>query len=174
MAEHSYTSRQEMDQYAFHTAVTLLVPLGSILLQATLPKTFPVLAIFDLPLIVVIFFAVARRNPVAGTFTGTLVGLFQDGLTNHPFGVNGIAKGIVGYAAASIGFAVDVENIINRIALNFIFSLLQSGLLYLIARLLLGDPTVKLLPVHELLRAVCNAALSVPVFYALDRFKSRE
>ena len=62
MAEHSYTSRQEMDQYAFHTAVTLLVPLGSILLQAVLPKTFPVLAIFDLPLIVVIFFAVARRT----------------------------------------------------------------------------------------------------------------
>ena len=121
MAEHSYTSRRELDQYAFHTAVTLLVPLGSILLQAVLPKTFPVLAIFDLPLIVVIFFAVARRNPVAGTVTGTLVGLFQDGLTNHPFGVNGIAKGIVGYAAASIGFAVDVENIINRIALNFIF-----------------------------------------------------
>jgi len=174
MAEHSYTSRREMDQYVFHTAVTLLVPLGCILIQVVVPKTFPPLAILDLPLIVVIFFALARRNPVAGTVTGMLVGLFQDGLTNHPFGVNGIAKGIVGYAAASVGFAVDVDNIINRVALNFIFSLLQSGLLYLIARLLLGDPTVRLLPLHELLRAVCNAALSVPVFYLLDRFKSRE
>lgn len=174
MAEHSYTSRREMDQYVFHTAVTLLVPLAAILIQATVPKTFPRLGIVDLPLIVVIFFALARRNPVAGTVTGTLVGLFQDGLTNHPFGVNGIAKGIVGYAAASVGFAVDVDNLVNRIALNFFFSLLQSGLLYLIARLLLGDPTVHLLPLHELLRAVCNAALSVPVFYLLDRFKSRE
>ena len=44
MAEHSYTSRREMDQYVFHTAVTLLVPLGSILIQAVLPKTFPRLA----------------------------------------------------------------------------------------------------------------------------------
>jgi len=174
MAEHSYTSRRELDQYGFNSAVALLVPLGCILLQAVLPKTFPRLAIFDLPLIVVIFFAVARRNPIAGTITGTLVGLFQDGLTNHPFGVNGIAKGIIGYAAASVGYAVDVDNLINRIVLNFGFSLLQSGLLYLIARLLLGDMTARLLPVHELIRAVCNAALSVPVFYVLDRFKSRD
>jgi len=174
MAEHSYTSRREIDQYAFHTAVTLLVPLACVLLQAVLPKTFPGLAILDLPLIVVIFFAVARRNPIAGTVTGTLIGLFQDGLTNHPFGVNGIAKGIIGFAAASIGFAVDVENVINRVALNFGFSLIQSGLLYLITRWLLGDPTVRLLPLHELLRAGCNAAVSVPLFFLLDRFKSRE
>ena len=174
MAEHSYTSRQEMDQYGFHSAVTLLVPLVSVVLQAMLPKLWAPLGILDLPLIVVIFFAVARRSQIKGALTGTLIGLFQDGLTNHPFGVNGIAKGIVGYAAASVGFAVDVDNINNRVALNFIFSLLQSGLLYLIARLLLGDPTVRLLPLHELLRAVCNAALSVPVFYLLDRFKSRE
>jgi len=31
-----------------------------------------------------------------------------------------------------------------------------------------------LLLLHELLRAVCNAALSVPVFYLLDRFRMRE
>jgi rod shape-determining protein MreD len=163
-----------MDQYAFHSAVTLLVPLACILLQAILPKTFPRLAILDLPLIVVIFFAVARRNPIAGTITGTLVGLFQDGLTNHPFGLNGIAKAIIGYGAASIGFAVDVDNLINRIVLNFGFSLVQSGLLFLIARFLLGDSTVHLLPVHELLRAVCNAAVSIPLFYLLDRFRLRE
>jgi rod shape-determining protein MreD len=174
MAEHSYTSRREMDQYFFNTAVTVLVPLGCLLLQAVVPKTFPRLAILDLPLIVVIFFAVARRNPIAGTITGTIIGLLQDGLTNHPFGVNGIAKGIVGYAAASIGFAVDVENVINRLVLNFGFSLLQSGLLYLINRMLLGDMTLHFSWLHELIRAVVNAAVSVPIFFLLDRFRMRE
>ncbi|MBB5062748.1 rod shape-determining protein MreD [Granulicella mallensis] len=174
MAEHSYTSRRELDQYAFHPAVTLLVPVVCILLQVVLPKTFPRLAILDLPLIAVIFFSVARRSQIAGTVTGTLIGLFQDGLTNHPFGVNGIAKGIIGYIAASIGFAVDVENLVNRIVLNFCFSLLQSGLLYLIARWLLGDATVRLLPVHELIRAVSNTAVAIPLFYMLDRFRVRE
>jgi rod shape-determining protein MreD len=174
MAEHSYTSRREMDQYFFNTAVTVLVPLGCLLLQAVVPKTFPRLAILDLPLIVVIFFAVARRNPIAGTITGTIIGLLQDGLTNHPLGVNGIAKGIIGYAAASIGFAVDVENVINRLALNFGFSLLQSGLLYLINRMLLGDLTLHFSLLHELIRAVVNAAVSVPIFFLLDRFRMRE
>lgn len=174
MPEHSYTSRRELDQYHFHPAVTVLVPLACLLLQAIMPKAFPLLSILDLPLIATIFFAIARRNQIAGTVMGTLIGLFQDGLTNHPFGVNGIAKGIIGYIAASIGFAVDVDNLFNRIALTFIFSLLQSGILYLIAHTLLGDATYRMLPLHELLRAAVNTVVAVPVFFLLDRFKTRE
>src|ERR1700743_1074071 len=171
MAEHSYTSRREMDQYFFNTAVTVLVPLGCLLLQAVIPKTFPRLAIFDLPLIIVIFFAIARRDPITGTITGTIIGLMQDGLTNHPFGVYGIAKGIIGYIAASIGFAVHVDNMLNRVLLNFGFSLVQSGMLYLIPRRLLDDPSVHLQPVHQLICAVVNAIVAIPVFLLLDRFK---
>ncbi len=174
MAEHSYTSRRELDQYTFHPAVTLLTPLVLVLLQAVLPKVWPRLVILDLPLIGVIFFAIARRNPIAGTLTGTTIGLFQDGLTNLPFGINGIAKSIIGYLAASIGFTVDVENVINRMALNFGFSLLQSGTIYGIMRWLLADPTVRLHPLYELLRALCNTVVAVPLFFLLDRFKVRE
>jgi rod shape-determining protein MreD len=174
MPEHSYTSRRELDQYAFHPAATLLAPLACILLQAMLPRAIPQLAILDLPLIAVIFFAVARRGPISGAVTGTLIGLFQDGLTNQPFGVNGIAKGIIGYIAASLGFAFDMENVVNRLILNFGFCLLQSGILYAIARWLLGDAGYPLRPVHELVRAAANAVVAIPVFYLLDRFKTRE
>jgi rod shape-determining protein MreD len=174
MAELSYTSRRELDQYSFHPAVTVLAPLACILLQAILPRNFPRLAILDLPLVATVFFAVARRSQVAGTVTGTLIGLFQDGLTNHPFGVNGIAKGVIGYLAASLGFAVDADNPLNRLMLLFSFSILQSLLLWMIARFVLGDPTVRLLPLHELLRALSNTAVGLPVFYLLDRFRTRE
>ena len=174
MAEHSYTSRRELDRYGFHPAVTVLAPLVCILLQAMLPRVVPALQILDLPLIAVIFFAVARRSPIAGTATGTLVGLFQDALTNLPFGVNGIAKGVIGYIAASIGFAFDMENVLNRLILNFGFSLLQSGMLYAIERWLLGDASYPLRPMHELVRAVANAAVAIPLFSLLDRFKTQE
>jgi rod shape-determining protein MreD len=174
MAEHSYTSRRELDQYGFHPAVTILAPLACILLQVTLPKLVPWLAILDLPLIATIFFAVSRRSQIAGTVTGTLIGLFQDGLTNHPFGVNGIAKAIIGYIAASIGFAIDLENPLNRVIAVFTLSLVQSGLLYVIAHGLLGDMTYRLAPLHELLRAPANAAVAIPMFYLLDRFRTRE
>ena len=174
MPEHSYTSRAELDQYAFRPIVTVLAPLLCILLQAMLPKTWAKFNYVDLPLIATIFFAVARRNPITGTITGTVIGLLQDGLTNHPFGVYGIAKGVIGYIAASIGFAVDVDNMVNRVLLNFGFSLMQSGILYLITRRLLADPSVHLQLVHQIVCAVVNAIVAIPVFLLLDRFKLRE
>ena len=109
----------------------------------------------------------------AGTVTGTVIGLFQDGLTNLPLGINGIAKAIIGYIAASVGFAVDVENLVNRVAMNFVFCLLQSLLLYFISRFLVADPR-PLRPVHELLRAVCNTGGAVPIFFLLDNFRHRD
>jgi rod shape-determining protein MreD len=173
MAELSYTSRREIDQYGFHPAVTLLAPLGCILLQAVLPHIFPRLDLLDLPLIATIFFAVARRSPIAGAVTGTLIGLVQDGLTNHPFGVNGITKALIGYGAASLGFAVDVDNLLNRAMLLFSFSLVQSLLLYIITRWLLGD-IVHLRFGHQLLAALANTLVGVPLFLLLDRFKTRD
>ena len=113
-------------------------------------------------------------SQVAGALTGTVIGLFQDGLTSHPFGVFGISKSIVGYLAASVGFAVDMENSVNRAAITFAFSLLDSLLVFLIARFLLNDPTVHLRFLHELLRAIANTAVGVPIYFLLDRFKTRD
>lgn len=174
MPEHSYTSRRELEQYHFHPLVTVLAPLLCVLLGAMLPRLSPKLEILDLPLIATVFFAVSRRNPIAGTLTGTAVGLLQDAFTDLPFGVNGIAKAIVGYIGASLGFALDVENVANRVLMNFIASLVQSLILYLITRRLLGDPTVQLQPLHELIRAGVNTLVAIPVFILLDRFKVLE
>ena len=174
MPEHSYTSRRELDQYHFHPLVTVLTPLLGVLLGAMLPRLWPRLDLLDLPLIVTVFFAVSRRSPVAGTLTGTGIGLLQDAFTDLPFGVNGIAKAILGYAAASLGFALDVENVLNRVLINFAASLIQSAILYGITRRLLGDATVQLQPVHELIRAGVNTAVAIPLFALLDRFKVLE
>ena len=174
MATHSYTSRRELEQHSFPPAVTLLVPLAAIVLQALLPKPMPRLAILDLPLIVTLFFAVSRRNPVAGTLTGAAIGLLQDMLTNQPIGVNGMAKTFIGYIASSIGLQVDVENITTRVLINFGFSLLNSALLFLINRRLLGLPDYHILWLHELVRAVVNTVVAIPIFLLLDRFKRTE
>ncbi len=174
MATRSYTSRRELEQHTFPAAVALLVPLGAILLQALLPKPFPRLAILDLPLIVTIFFAVSRRNPVAGTLTGAVIGLLQDALTNQPIGVNGMAKSVIGYIAASIGIQVDVESLTTRIVMNFGFFLLNSFLLFLIDRRLLGIVDFHILWVHELIRAAINTAVALPIFFLLDHTKRND
>jgi len=173
MAIRSYTSRSEFEQYRFNPFVTVLVPFALILIQAYLPAIFPRFLILDLPLIAVIFFAVARRNPILGALTGACIGLFQDMLTGQPIGINGIAKTVIGYAASSIGLQVDVENITTRVLMNFCFSILQSGLLYLIEHYMLGL-TGKLAWLHELYRAIFNTLIAIPIFLMLDRTKRRE
>jgi rod shape-determining protein MreD len=174
MATRSYTSRRELEQHSFPAAVTLLVPVAAILLQALLPKPFPRLAILDLPLIITIFFAVSRRNPVAGTLTGAAIGLLQDALTAQPIGVNGMAKAVIGYIAASIGIQIDVENLTTRILINFGFFLLNSFLLFMINHRLLGLTDFHILWAHELLRAAINTAVALPIFFLLDNTKRRE
>jgi rod shape-determining protein MreD len=174
MAIHSYTSRRELEQHSFPPAIALLVPLGAILLQALLSRPFPRLAILDLPLIITIFFAVSRRNPVAGTLTGAAIGLLQDALTAQPIGVNGMAKSVIGYIAASIGIQIDVENLTTRILINFGFFLLNSFLLFLINRRLLGLSDFHIVWTHELIRAAINTAVALPIFFLLDNTKRRE
>jgi len=174
MVTRSYMSRREVEQQRFSIPVTVLVPVGAVLLQVLLPRVFAGLAILDLPFVVTLFFAISRRSPIAGTATGAAIGLLQDVLTDQPIGVNGMAKALIGYAGASLGSRIDVENTTTRALLAFGFSLVQSVLLYLIERRLLGIRAFHMLWLHELLRAVANTALALPVCFLLDRAKHRE
>ncbi len=174
MATRSYTSRREIEEHSFSPVIAILVPLVAIVLQALLPKPFPRLAILDLPLIVTIFFAVSRRSPAAGALTGAAIGLLQDALTNQPIGVNGMAKSVIGYIAASIGIQVDVDSLTTRVVMNFGFFLINGFLLYLINHRLLGLAGFHLLWTHELIRAAVNTALAIPIFFLLDHAKRHE
>jgi rod shape-determining protein MreD len=174
MVRHSYMSRREVEQQSFSVTVAVLVPLGAILLQVFLPRIVPALEILDLPLVVTLFFAIGRRSPIAGTVTGASIGLLQDVLSSPYIGVNGMAKSVIGYAAASVGSRIDVENTATRAILTFGFSLLQSGLLYLIERRLLGIRVVHILWLHELLRAAANTLVAIPIFLLLDRARHQE
>ena len=106
--------------------------------------------------------------------TAESLGLLQDALTNQPIGVNGMAKSVIGYIAASIGIQIDVENLTTRIFINFGFFLLNSFLLFLINRRLLGLTQFHVQWLHEVLRAAINTALALPIFFLLDNTKRRE
>ena len=173
MPRRSFTNRRELEEHSFHPAVLVAVPFCALFLHAYLPRVWTPLNILDLPLIVVLYFSIAWRNPIGGTLFGTLTGLLEDLPGNQYIGVNGIAKAVIGYAAASIGLKVDVDNTVTRTAMNFIFFLLQSALLFLIQRFLLGD-TIQTRWLHELLRAGINTAVSLPVFFLLDRTRTDE
>ena len=106
----SAESRRDFEIHRYPVLIYALVPIAALVLQAWLPRVMGRFAWFDLPLVVTVFFALSRRNAIQGSILGGILGIFEDALTGHPIGINGIAKTLVGYLAASVGILVNVEN----------------------------------------------------------------
>lgn len=161
----------EIRRYPF--LAYLLVPLAALVLQAWLPRVAGRYAWFDLPLVVTVYFALGRRSPIQGTFMGAFIGLFEDALSHRAIGVNGIAKSIVGFLAASMGVRIDVENHIIRLLLTFLLSLLSSAVCIFVYRVLLGlDYEWQWFT--EVFIALGNSVVAVICFPLLDRLESTE
>jgi rod shape-determining protein MreD len=173
MALLAQNSRREMEEHRFPVWALIVVPLLAIFLQAYMPLRFPRFGVLDLPVLVVIYFAVSRRSAIAGTLLGLVIGMVQDALTHLPLGVNGIIDSIVGYMAASIGLRIDVDNPGTRLMMNLVFILLANVLHVLILRRLLGIHA-EWFWLHELVRAVINSLVGVILFALLDRSRQRE
>lgn len=167
-----YAAREQIEVYRFSPAVAVGLPLAALILQAFLPLRMPFFGMFDLPLLITIYFGVARRNQVAGLLTGGFIGLVQDSLTHQPIGLYGIAKTVVGYGASSLGLKIDVDNPGSRLLMTFGFYFAHQLMYYLVASGLAAQ-TMSWRWAHEVIAGVANAALSVLVFALLDRFRQR-
>lgn len=168
----TYTSNEQVEVYRFNVPTAVLVPLAALFLQAFVPLRFHFFSMFDLPLLVVIFFAVARRSQVSGMLTGAIIGLLQDSLTHQPIGIYGIAKTVVGYGASSLGVKIDVENAGSRFLVTLFFYVIHEIVYFSVARGLVRL-SLQWSWSHELGAAFANAVLAVALFTLMDRFKQR-
>jgi rod shape-determining protein MreD len=166
-------TRRDIEIHRYPLLIYAMVPLASLVLQAWLPRVVGPYAWFDLPLVVTVYFALGRRNPIQGTVMGALMGLFEDALTQHAIGINGIAKTAVGFLAASVGVRIEVENQIVRLLLTFSLSLLSSAIYLFVSRFLLGL-ALEWSWLTEMWRAVGNSLIALVLFPALDRLQVRE
>jgi rod shape-determining protein MreD len=149
------------------------VPLSAILFQVYVPRFLTYLAYLELPLLVVVYFSLMRRSPVAGVLFGAAVGLVQDSLSHHPLGMYGIVKTLVGYFAASVSQRFEVENSWVRLVLAFFFFFFHQFFYWVLSRALLGQ-MVNFDPQRTLVLAVLNAVVAIPLFHILDRLKISE
>ena len=169
----TYTSGEQVEVYRFSLPVTIGVPLFALVIQAYLPKYFPGFAVYvDLPLLVTIFFAMARRNPITGLFTGAIIGLTQDMLGHNAIGIYGMAKTFVGYLASSLGVKLDVENPGARFLVTLGFYVVHSAVYFTIARYMVSM-TQSWSWLHGIVGGIVNAFVGVFVYFLLDRFKLR-
>ena len=160
--------RRDMGVHSYPFLVYGLTPLAALVLQAWLPRLVLGYTWFDLPLVVTVYFALARRNPIQGTLMGAGMGLFEDALTHHAIGVNGIAKTVAGFLAGSVGVRIDVENHTIRTMVTFLLSLLSSVIYFSIYRVLLGL-NLEWSWLTELMKAIMNALIATVLFPLLDR-----
>ncbi len=168
----TYTSGEQVEVYRFSLPVTVGVPLLALFLQAFVPRRFPFFSYFDLPLLVTIFFAMARRNPISGLLTGAVIGLVQDSIGGHAIGLYGIAKTVVGFGASSLGVKLDVENAGARLLVTLGFYLIHGVVYFAVARGMV-NMTLNWSWGHSILAGLANAVLGVMLFFLLDKFKQR-
>lgn len=173
MARLVAASRHEVEAQPYPLIVFILAPLLALGLQSVVSLHFQRFDILDLPLLVTIYFAITRRNPVTGTIAGAIIGIAQDALTRQPLGIFGICKSIIGYLAASLGVRIDTESHVTRALLTFGFVFLHSGMYWLLVRRLLAQPYAWGW-IHELIRALLNAVIGVILFALLDLAKEKE
>src|SRR4051794_20636010 len=132
------SNQREGQVSRFHAWVFVVVPLIAILFQVYVPMFFPFLRFVEMPLLVVVYFAIMRRNQIHGLVIGALVGLAQDSLSDSPLGMYGIVKTLVGYFAASVGVRLDVEHGFIRLLLAFFFYLFHQFFFWVMSHALLA------------------------------------
>src|SRR5260370_21049918 len=167
-------SELHIEVHKFRAGAIIVATAFALVLQAFLPIYFPKAAILDLPLLIVIYFGLSRRNPSTGLLLGMVIGILQDSLSGPtvPLGLYGIAKTLIGYFASSIGARLDTEHPAARFALTIAFFAVHQGLIALTSRILLSQ----LYPCftwHLFTAALVNALDAVFLFMILDRLRKR-
>jgi rod shape-determining protein MreD len=154
--------------------VIILIPLIAVMIQIFIPVKVRFLPIIDLPFMVTIFFATARRNPITGCLTGCVIGLLQDLFAGpmHYLGMYGIALTVIGYLASSLGLKIDVDNPGSRFLITYVFFVIHQAVYFGVAHGLLRQGLVWSWS-HVAISALANAVIGIFVFKLLDRFKER-
>jgi len=165
-------SELHIEVHKFRAGAIILATAFALVLQAFLPIYFPKAAILDLPLLIVIYFGLSRRNPSTGLLLGMAIGILQDSLSGPtvPLGLYGIAKTLIGYLASSIGARLDTEHPAARFALTIAFFAVHQGIIALTSRLLLSQPE-PWFTMHLGIAALVNAVVAVFLFMILDRLR---
>ena len=156
--------------FQMHPAVLPVAVLAALLLQKLLPLKLPLARMMDLPLLVIIYFALMRRDKVYGIALGTGLGLLQDALSHGFIGINGITKAIVGYLAVSASTRFELDSLVARTVLTGVFVLVHNLCLAALQHGLLESPP-PLQPLALASAVLVNVALGLILFQILDRFR---
>lgn len=161
---------RKAEVYRFSLVAVSVAAILTLALQSYLPLYFPSVKLLDLPLLVVIYIALTRRDPVAALLAGALIGMAQDSLTRGPIGLLGCVKTVIGYVTSSASVHLDTESGPIRFITICIIYGLHFGLFYLLGVVLLGQ-VVPWDSEARVIAMLVNGLAGVLLFKVLDRFR---
>jgi rod shape-determining protein MreD len=166
------TPRPKVELYQVNPLFILVLTVCTLALQSFLPLHINFVRLLDLPLLVVIYFGLTRRNPIKGIFVGSFIGLAQDALSRGPLGMAGMVKTVIGFVTTLFSVRFDADDRVFRFCMSFVCYWLNYVLLFFMSFLLLRFP----IPFEGLARlaaSLVNSAVGVLLFSLLDRFRKR-
>jgi rod shape-determining protein MreD len=143
----------------------------AVILQSSLRALWPPLVYIDLPLIVVVYFAL-QRDPLQALVIGAVAGLAMDALGGGGLlGAGGFSKTLVAYLIAYLATRVMLDNPLLRIPVLAGAALLDSVVFVLLHRML-SQPTLRPFVEAAAFKIIGTTVAGTLILYLLDTFFS--
>ena len=144
----------------------------AVVLQSSLSAVWPPFAYVDLPLVVVVYFAL-RRDAVLAVIIGTVAGLSADLLSGGLLGASGFSMTLTAYLLAALVTRVMIDNPLLRIPVLGGAAGVNT-LVYLLLHQLLGQPPNPPGPIAETMAfgVIWTTVVGTAVAFVLDTFFS--
>jgi rod shape-determining protein MreD len=143
----------------------------AVVLQTSLPRIWSSFSYVDLPLIVVVYFAL-QRNVLQALTIGAIAGIAVDMMGSVGLlGAGSFSKTITAYIIASLSARVMLENPLVRIPVLAGAALVDSGV-YVLMNRLLGQPTARPFVQTVSFEIIGTTVAGTLILYLLDRLLS--
>jgi rod shape-determining protein MreD len=142
----------------------------AVVLQSSLRQFWAPLAYADLPLVMVVYFAL-RRDALQAVMVGTVAGLATDALSKGLLGANGFSKTLTAYLISAIVTRIMLDNPLLRIPVMAGAAAFDTVVYFLLHRLLgqdLGQPLAGTFPETVAYRIIWTTVAGTLLAYALD------
>ena len=152
--------------------VPFLMILLSNIVQTLMTGTWPGSSrFFDLPLIVVLYYALTK-GPNGALLAGMVAGLLQDSLGGTLLGVSALSKALVGYMVGVVGLRFAPPPIVARVLILAAATLLASSIEVGTSAILGRNLAYSTYP-HLLERVFGNCIIGVPLIELMRRATRR-
>lgn len=149
--------------------IALILALA-IILQSSLPKVWGTLVYIDLPLIIVVYFAL-QRNALLALTVGVVAGLAGDFLGGGLLGAGGFSKTLTAYLIASLATRMMIDNPLVRIPVLAGAALLDATV-YVFLHRILGYPSLRPFAEAASYKVIATTVVGTFILYLLDMLLS--